>query len=215
MKRFLTLVLLLCLVVDGLLAQKKAENAIQPYFAIMSGYTAISFGRIFPLNFEYQYRYKKIGIGVGFTSEYAKYSYGSLKHLYEVGTIAQSNSAAYNLAYQAKQQWINLAPSLLGYYYLGKKKKWEGFFKTGIVANYNAWYAYKGFEYRLGSEGKVVDKGPILVETTINSIDLQSINWIIGGGVQYTLNRKTALRMTSEIQWARGVSILGGVVFKL
>ena len=61
----------------------------------------------------------------------------------------------------------------------------------------------------------MIDKGPIPVETTINSIDLQSINWLIGGGVQYTLNRKMAFRMTSEIQWRRGVSILGGVVFKL
>ena len=99
----------------------------------MSGYTATSIGRTFPLNFEYQYRYKKIGIGVGFTSEYSKYSYGSLNYLYEVGTKVRSNSAAYNLAYQAKQQWINLAPLLLGYYYLGEKKKWKGFFKTGIV----------------------------------------------------------------------------------
>ena len=90
-----------------------------------------------------------------------------------------------------------------------------GFFKTGIVANYNAWYSYKGSEFRLDSDGKVVDKGPIAVEEKTNSIDLQSINWLIGGGVLYNLNKNTALRLTSEIQWSRGISLLGGIFFKI
>lgn len=215
MKRFLTLVLLFCLVANGLLAQKKADKGIQTYFALKLGYTVASAGKALSFNMEYQFRNEKIGIGVGFGVEYATYNGEGLHLRYPVGHYVYGWKPFVPTIYQSNEQQINMAPSLLGYYYLRPKKRWEGFFKTGIVANYNAWYDYKGLAYKTDNEGKVTDLDFTPVNQTTQSIDLRSINWLIGGGVQYTLNRKTALHMTSEIQWGRGVSILGGVVFKI
>ena len=214
MNQFFASVLLFSLLSSPLFAQKKVEKPIQPYFAVATGYAETSVGTGFPLNVDYQWRYKKIGIGVGFGVEYVSYKYGSTNRLYEIGENTYRNNYRGRTVYQATEQWFNLVPSLMGYYYLGKKNRWEGFFKTGVFALYNAWYDYNGLEYKIDYQGKIIDKGPIPVHETKNSIDLQRINWLVGGGVLYKLNEKTALRMSSEVQWGRGISVLGGVVFK-
>ena len=214
MNPFFASVLFFSLFSSPLFAQKKVAKPIQPYFAIATGFNEISVGSGFPLNVDYQWRYKKIGVGVGFGAEYVKYKYGSTNRLYEIGAAINATRPLNRLAYQSTEQWFNLVPSLMGYYYLGKKKRWEGFFKTGVFALYNAWYDYNGLEYKIDYQGKIIDKGPIPVYETKNSIDLQRINWLVGGGVLYKLNEKTALRLSSEVQWGRGISVLGGVVFK-
>ena len=214
MKRLFTLTLLFCFLMNGLLAQKKADNPIQPYFALMTGYAINPEGNAISVNSEYQYRYKNIGIGVGLGFEYATSKNGGGLR-YPVGkTISRWNPSGHN-AFQSTEYWLNIIPSLVGYYYVGQKHKWEGFFKSGILANYNAWYSYNGLEYKTDQTGKVIEEGFTTVNQTINSIDLQSINWLIGGGVQYQMSKMMSLRISSEIQWERGVLILGGVVFKI
>ena len=219
MNPFFASVLLFFLFSNALFAQKKVEKPIQPYFAIATGYAETSVGTGFPLNVDYQWRYKKIGIGVGFGVEYVNYKQSNKAvRPFEIGMVLPPQQ--YLLIqrrpyiFQATEQWFNLVPSLMGYYYLGKKKRWEGFFKTGIFALYNAWYDLNGLEYKVDSQMKIIGTGPIDERETKNSIDLQRINWLVGGGVLYKLNEKTALRMSSEVQWGRGISVLGGVVFK-
>ena len=134
MNPFFASVLLFFLFSNALFAQKKVEKPIRPYFGIATGFNEISTGKGFPLNVDYQWRYKKIGIGVGFGAEYANYKYGSTNRLYENGATVRATQPLNRLAYQSTEQWFNLVPSLMGYYYLGKKKRWEGFFKTGIFA---------------------------------------------------------------------------------
>lgn len=215
MKRFLTLVLLFCLLINELFAQKKTDNPIQPYFALMTGYATIPVGNAISINSEYQYRYKKIGIGAGLGIEYATSKNGGLGLRYPVGEVLYRWNPSGHNAFQSTEHWLNIVPSLVGYYYLGQKQKWEGFFKSGIIANYNAWYSYNGLEYKTDLAGKVIEEGFTPASQTINSIDLQSINWLIGGGVQYQMSKTTSFRMSSEIQWGRGILILGGVVFKI
>ena len=216
MKRILMLALLLNCVVCGLFGQKKKEIIVESIFSIMSGYTTMSSHNAVPLTFEYQYKFKNFALGVGLSGEYEAYKYGSInRRLYEVGVRVRDLGPGQRSAYQSSEKWLNIAPSLLGYYFIGQKKKLEGFFKTGVVANYNAYYSYKGYEYRTDLQGLVVDIGPIYASETKTSIDLQSINWLIGGGVQYKLNKKTAFRLVCETQWARGLSLLGGICFKI
>jgi hypothetical protein len=214
MKPIILRVFLFCLMTNPLLAQKRVvPPTVQPYWALMPCYSTY---KACSLNSEYQYRYKKIGIGVGFSIEYA---FGGSRQAigirYPVGAIPFNWKPSVPSIYQAKERRVNIAPSLLGYYYLGEKGNWEGFFKSGIVFNYRAWYNYNGLEYKTDFMGKVIDAGFTPVSETINSIDLQSINWLIGGGVQYKLGQTATFRIASEVQWARGISILGGFVFKI
>lgn len=215
MKRFTAVILVSYLTIISLLAQKKEENSIKTYVAFMSSYSIVPTGNAIALNSEYQYRYKNIGIGGNFSLEYAASKNGGHGKRYDVGTVVFGWKPSGHNAYQSNEQWLNVAPSLLGYYYLGEKRKWEGFFKTGIVANCNIWYAYNGLEYKTDYMGKIIAEGFIQNSQTSNSIDLQSINWLIGGGVQYKLTRLATFRIASEIQWGRGISILGGFVFKV
>lgn len=217
MKRFLTLVLLLNLVVNGLFAQTKEGPIINSSFTFMPGYALTSRGTTIPFYVEYQIRHKSVGIGVGLFAEYQRYKYSRdmRQLLYEIGDNVYRWGDTRRFAYQSDEKWFNLAPSLVGYYYLRRKNKLEGFFRTGIVANYNAWYAYKGLEYKTDYRGQLLEKGLVDVGQTINSIDLQSINWLIGGGIQYHMNNQMILRLTSDIQWGRGILLLGGVSFKI
>jgi hypothetical protein len=212
----LIILLPFCFITNALFGQKKEVNpTIQPYWALSTAYSTASKGNGFSLNGEYQYRYKNIGIGAGFAVEYMATRGGSLGKLYAVGEIIYGWRPSGRYPYKSLERWANLAPSLLGYYYLGEKGNWEGFFKTGVVANYRAWYSYNGLEYKTDFMGKVIDAGLTPVQETINSVDLQTVNWLIGGGIQYKFNKTIALRMTSEVQWGRGISILGGFVFKI
>jgi hypothetical protein len=216
MKPFALFPLLFCCISYNLSAQKKEVSpTIRPYWALMPCYSTTSKGNAFALNAEYQYRYKNIGIAGGLSLEYATSQSGGIGIRYRVGEIPYNWKPSVPSIYQSSERWVNLAPSLLGYYYLGEKGNWEGFFKTGIVANYTMWYSYDGLEYKTDFMGKVIDAGFTSVSQTTNSIDLQSINWLIGGGVQYKLGETAAFRIASEVQWARGISILGGFVFKI
>ena len=215
MKRFWTLALLFCLFVNGLLAQKKEiEETIQPAFSVMFGYAAIKSRTIIPLSLEYQLRHKNFAIAVGLNTEYQTYHSG-LGFQYRIGDTIDFYNPSVPTVYKSTEHWLNILPSLLGYYYLGKKGKLEGFFKAGIVANYVAWYSREALEYKIDNTGKILDTKYTPVSQTTNSIDLQSINWLIGGGILYNFNKKTALRASSEMQWGRGVVVLGGVLFKI
>jgi hypothetical protein len=224
MKRILVLALWLNCVVCGLFAQKKSKNNRQSYFGVMSGYSFTGHGFAFPLNFEYQYRYKRWGIGAGMTVENEIYKYGNLNRLYEIGfdtkQVSVLNINIYPLAYQRTEHWLNIAPSLLGYFYFVQSEKWDVFFRTGIIANYNIAYFYKGSEFRIDNQGIVTDAGPVLVKSVTKPQVLQnedplSINWLFGLGCQYKLNKKLTLRLIPEMQRQRGISILGGLSFKI
>ncbi len=224
MKRILMLILLLNIVVCRLSGQKRSENIAQSHFSVMLGYSLTNQGDAIPINFEYQCRYKRWGIGVGMTVENETYKYGNLNRLYAMGfntkEIRALNINVYPLAYQSTEHWLNIAPSLLGYFYFVQSEKWDIFFRTGIYANYNERYFYKGYEFRIDNQGIVIDEGPIVVKSTkkpqvLQNEDPLSINWLLGIGFQYKLNKKLTLRFMSEMQWERGISILGGICFKI
>lgn len=211
MKRYLILILFLNLVTCGLWAQKKSKNTI----GVSSGYSVGGNGYAIPLCFEYQYCYQRWGAAIGLITEFEMNKYGNLNRFYEIGQLYQPLSPGAHSAYQSTEHWFNLSPSLLGYFYFIKRNQWDAFLKIGVIANYNVRYSYNGYEFKVDSLRKIVDRGPILVKEKSNAVSLQSVNGLFCLGVQYRLNNKIAVRLMPEIQFWRSVAILGGISVKI
>ncbi|MBL7818285.1 MAG: hypothetical protein JNL70_24955 [Saprospiraceae bacterium] len=228
MKSFV-LILSIILSASYLLSAQKKPKQTEQYLNISTGYVYQRTDRFtIPLNLEYQYRYKRWSIGVGLGFEDRILTWGSLAKLHEEGTVVNGDPLSggfYPLdgrPYTIQDQTFYIVPSLLVYHYFVKRKTWGLFMRTGIKRPLEIGHAYKAYNYKVTIDSLhqlvVTDKGPNLYKKSdwrINWYYSNVYHWFLGIGFQYQFNNKIKGFILPEVQIQSGLSILGGISFKI
>jgi hypothetical protein len=212
MKRFLTLALLFCFLMNGLFAQNNSENEIQSVIIVETGLSFSvqpSSNFSMPLNVEFQRVKKKWGFGAALGLDFDKYSEGDCNRRLEVGTYVQFRDPGnvHDLGvYCYNSNYLNLKPSVFGSYYFLQKKKLNLFAKIGLTGNILNIFHSKGTFYEFDTTTdtfglethKVINSGPIQLKRNGHSWTFDNINLLSGLGLNYSLNKRTSLRFTLQ-----------------
>lgn len=240
MKRFLTLVLLFCLLINGLFAQEKTENRRDTTITIESGISLKHTTRDrfpIPLNFELQKRAEKWGWGASLSIQYDRKSWGDCNKRFAVGTfldwsIEIRNPSNVLRAYCESFHYLSVKPTVFGSCYFLEKKKWNMFVKIGLLANLDIEEWIKGDYFEIenntisSSFVKVIKSEPVRVVQKTPLFQLNNIGFLSGLGCNYFLNEKTAIRFTVQPElntslfiktYNKGylIFVLGGLSFKI
>jgi hypothetical protein len=237
MKRLSTILVLLC-IANNLFAQRQSRNTPQSFLAIETGVPIFikSFANFpIPLNIEWQRKNKQWGLGANIALQYDRYSSGdcSVRPINpDFLGLAFSNtfSTTFYLPYCETTQYLNLKPSIFGSYYFLQKKRLNFFAKSGGIINipileHTEGEYYEIDEQHIGNTVKysVKDVGPIHRKSNVR-FNRARIGLLSGLGVNYFLNKRTALRLTLQSElydyyWDNGVDLLffalGGITFKI
>ena len=146
MKRLITLTLLLCLMTNGLFAQKKTKkNDAQSRITLELGLPIhAKASQNFPirLNIEFQRTKNRWGFGAAIGLEYDRYLWGDCNLKYAVGTevvlkkpISNGGGGSRCIYYCYKEQDLAIKPSVFGFYNFMQKEKLNLFVKVGVAAN--------------------------------------------------------------------------------
>jgi hypothetical protein len=231
MKRLSTILLLL-FIANSLIAQKKSKNVWQSFIAIETGLpmvnTTYSHFPI-PLNIEGQRKKKQWGFGISIALQYDRYSSGDCSnHTIMTGRFLGNFPYPY-IPYCETFQYLDLKPTVFGSYSFLQKKSWHLFAKLGGVADIPILTHQNGEFYQIEVSQsfpisiKVIDAGPIYLNRNIPSYQTNRVGLLSGLGVNYFLNKRTALRFTLQSEWYSNYSddggsllfALGGINFKI
>lgn len=212
MKRFLTLVLLFCLLINGLFAQEKRKSTPQSFLTIETGLsysTELTPNFSMPFNIEFQRVKKKWGFGAALGLDFDKYSEGDCNRRLEVGTYVQFRDHG-NFRdlefYCKKNNYLNFKPSVFGSYYFFQKKKLNFFAKIGLTGTILNIFHSDGKFYQFDTTTdtfglythKVINSGPIQRKSNSHSWTFDNINLLSSLGLNYALNKRTNLRFTLQ-----------------
>lgn len=215
MKRFLTLVLLFCLISNGLFAQKNRKNETQSFITVETG---LSFSAepvqnfSMPFNIEFQKIKNKWGFGAALGLDYDRYFYGNCNKRFETGSYDKlsaylGNSSSGNMYhYCITSIRLNFKPSVFGSYYFFQKGKTNLFLKMGSSLNVldlshttGEYFEYDPQSNSLGTGFyKITNGGPIHIVTNRRFWGINNIDLLSGLGMNYTFNKRTSLRFTLQ-----------------
>ena len=140
MTRCFLLILLSCLMTNGLFAQKKSIKTPQSLLTLEIGLPIkIKQGQYFPIpiNIEWQCVKNKWGLGAALGFEYNNDASGDCSKRLEVGSVVKffpGNIAPIKYApYCDRSQHLYFKPSVFASYYFLKKKKWQLFAQLGVT----------------------------------------------------------------------------------
>jgi hypothetical protein len=231
MKRLSTIFLLL-FIVNTLLAQKKSRNGPQSFMAIETGLPIInrSYAHLpIPLNIEWQRKNRRWGLGASIALQYDRESSGDCSNrTLTINTGRYLGNFGPYFPYCETLQNLNLKPSIFGAYYFVQKKRFSVFAKLGGIANIPILAHQDGEYYKvettqvMGTTITAIDAGPIHIKGN-GFLNQTRIGLLSGLGVNYFLNKRTALRFTLQSEsycnyWPNGGSLvfaLGGINFKI
>jgi hypothetical protein len=231
MKRLSTILLLL-FIANNLVAQKKSKNAPQSFLAIETGVLMLNktYAHFpIPLNIEWQRKKKEWAFGASMALQYDRYSSGDCSNrTITMGRFLGNFPYPY-ISYCETIQYLDLKPTVFGSYSFLQKKSWHLFAKLGGIADIPILTHQNGEFYQIEltqsfpTTIKVIDAGPIHINRNIPSYRTTRIGLLSGLGVNYALNKRTALRFTLQSEWYSDYSdnggsllfALGGISFKI
>ncbi len=212
MKRILTLILLLLLVVCGLFAQKKSTNKVYSLFTLETGmnYCAKPHPNFsMPLNIEFQRVKKKFGLGAAIGLDFDQYSFGDCNRRVELNSfviLKDKGNFGNFLAYCSNDRNLNIKPSFFGSFIFLQKKKMSIFTKIGFGASILKVFRYSGeyYEYEAKIENfglytyRVINQGPIHRVNYTHSWGIDNIDFLSSLGLNYVINKRLNLCFTVQ-----------------
>ena len=213
MTRCFLLILLSCLMTNGLFAQKKNIKTPQSLLTLEIGLPIKTRqGQHFPIpiNIEWQYVKNKWGLGAALGVEYNNDASGDCSKRLEIGSVVKfdpGNGAPIKYApYCNRLQELFFKPSLFASYYFLKKKKWQLFAQLGLKCSIWSWYRDSGdyyeFETTTSSTNvvthKVINPNPIYFARTRRSWNIGNIDLLSRIGMNYALNKRMSVRFTLQ-----------------
>jgi hypothetical protein len=202
MKRLSTILVLLC-VANNLFAQRTKKNAAQSFLSVDIGvpiYNTTFAKFAIPVAIEWQRRKKHLGFGASVALEYGKTSWGDCARRIPIGTYLRDVSAIMGSlrAYCVTYQYLGIKPALFGNYYLFQDKKRYLQAKIGAITNINVLHHQEGEFYEMGTNGQVIQSGPIHINRKIDTYKGIDVGLLSGLAANYALNKQTALRFTLQ-----------------
>jgi hypothetical protein len=212
MKRFLTLALLFCLILNGLFAQKKPKNKAQSSLAIETGVPIFKKeGQTFPipLNLEFQKIKKRWGLGVALGLAYDTYLYGDCNRRVETGSYAEPEhssvfSGGFVGVYCENRHLLNVKPSIFSSYYFFQSKKVNLFVKMGLTVNILGLYRRTSESFQVDPQPDSLGRYKVLNGDPIHSVQnghlwhFNNVDLMSGLGMNYTINKQTSLRFALQ-----------------
>jgi hypothetical protein len=209
MKRLST-ILLLFLIANNLLAQKKSRNAEQSFITIETGLPIVNIPHPYfkiPLNIEFERRKKHWGFGANIGLQYSRYSWGDCsKRIVDTGRALTAYASSYR-PYCETFQYLNLKPAIFGSYYFLQKKKFNLFARLGSIADVSILTHQKGEFYEIdtqqttGTTVQIINAGPIYISRNLPHYRTMRIGLLSDLGANYGLNKRTALRFNLQSEW--------------
>lgn len=214
MKRFLTLALLFCFLMNGLFAQKTRKNPPQSFLTLETGLSfnaKPNYNFSIPLNIEFQRVKNKWGLGVALGLDIDQYSEGDCNNRFETGAYAKLgnglNGGFGNIYHYCKTTRIlNFKPSVFGSHYFLQKRKVNLFAKLGLTTSIleldhisGEYFEYDPQSYSSGFY-KITNGDPIHRTSNYHYWEIQSVDLLSGLGMNYTLNKRTSLRLTLQTE---------------